>query len=58
MREDVYFEPLLNQWFCWPYLIPPVTGARHMVNTHRRIMSSFVKNYKLQIQGFKEPGMA
>ena len=28
LREDVYFEPLLNQWYAWPYLLPPVTGAQ------------------------------
>lgn len=58
LREDVYFEPLVNQWYAWPYLLPPVTGARHMVNTHRRIMSSFVKNYKLHIMAVSQPGMA
>jgi L-ascorbate metabolism protein UlaG (beta-lactamase superfamily) len=58
LREDVYFEPLMNQWYAWPYLLPPVTGARHMVNTHRRIMSSFVKNYKLHIMAVNQPGMA
>jgi L-ascorbate metabolism protein UlaG (beta-lactamase superfamily) len=58
LREDVYFEPLLNQWYAWPYLLPPVTGARHIVNTHRRIMSSFLKNHKLHIMAVKQPGMA
>jgi hypothetical protein len=58
LREDAYFEPLLNQWYAWPYLLPPVTGARHMVNTHRRIMNSFVKNYKLHIMAVHQPGMA
>lgn len=58
LREDVYFEPLLNQWYAWPYLLPPVTCARHMVNTHRRIMNSFVKNYKLHIMAVHQPGMA
>jgi len=58
LREDVYFEPLLNQWYAWPYLLPPVTCARHLVNTHRRIMSSFVKNHKLHIMAVNQPGMA
>lgn len=58
LREDVYFEPLLNQWYAWPYLLPPATCARHMVNTHRRIMNSFVKNYKLHIMAVHQPGMA
>lgn len=54
LKEDTYFEPLFNHWYAWPYLIPPVTGARHIVNTHRRIMLSFVKNYKLHIIASKE----
>ena len=58
LREDVYFEPLVNQWYAWPYLLPPVPGARHMVNTHRRIMNSFVKNHKLHIMAVNQPGMA
>ncbi len=58
LREDVYFEPLFNHWYAWPYLLPPVTGARHMVNTHRRIMTSFVNNYELHIMAMKEQGLA
>lgn len=54
MREDTYFEPLFNHWYAWPYLLSPVTGARHIVNTHRRIMRSFVNNYKLHIMANKE----
>ena len=54
LKEDAYFEPLLNHWYAWPYLLPPVTGARHIVNTHRRIMQSFVKNYKLHIIASKD----
>lgn len=58
LREDVYFEPLINQWYAWPYLLPPVTGARHMVHTHRRIMMSFVNNSRLHAMAVREPGMA
>lgn len=58
LREDVYFEALFNHWFAWPYLIPPVTAARHMVNTHRRIMASFVNNAKLHIMAVNEPSLA
>lgn len=54
LKADAYFEPLLNHWYAWPYLLPPVTGARHIVNTHRRIMQSFVKNYKLHIIASKD----
>lgn len=54
LKEDVYFEPLFNQWYAWSYLLPPATAARYMVNTHRRIMMSFVNNYELHIAAAKE----
>ena len=54
LKEDVYFEPLFNHWYAWSYLLPPVTGARHTVNTHLRIMKSFIKNYRLHILASKE----
>ncbi|MBL8299383.1 MAG: MBL fold metallo-hydrolase [Rhodanobacteraceae bacterium] len=58
LREDVYFEPLFNQWYAWPYLIPPATAARHLVNTHRRIMKSFVNNHQIHILANKERDLA
>lgn len=58
LKEEVYFEPLFNHWYAWPYLLPPVTGARHVVNTHRRIMQSFINNYQLHIMAVNEKGMA
>jgi len=49
LKEDVYFEPLFNHWYAWPHLLTPVQSARHVVNTHKRIMKSFVNNYQLHI---------
>ncbi|MBO7942168.1 hypothetical protein JTP77_040670, partial [Streptomyces sp. S9] len=37
------------------YLIPPVTAARYVENTHLRIMKSFVNNYQLHIIAAQEP---
>jgi len=54
LRDDVYFEPLFNGWYAWPYLLPPVHAARYVVNTHRRIMQSFVNNHELHISAAKE----
>jgi L-ascorbate metabolism protein UlaG (beta-lactamase superfamily) len=54
LRDDVYFEPLFNGWYAWSYLVPPVQAARYVVNTHRRIMKSFVNNYELHISAVKE----
>lgn len=57
LKDEVYFEPLFNQWYAWSYLIPPVTAARYMVGTHKRIMNSFIQNYKLHIMAVNQPGM-
>lgn len=54
LRDDVYFEPLFNGWYAWSYLVPPVHASRYMVNTHRRIMKSFVNNHELHISAVKE----
>jgi L-ascorbate metabolism protein UlaG (beta-lactamase superfamily) len=54
LREDAYFEPLFNHWYAWPYLIQPATAARHTVNTHRRIMKSFVNNCQVHILANRE----
>lgn len=58
LKEEAYFEPLFNHWYAWSHLVPPATAARHVVNTHRRIMSSFVNNYKLHILAVKEAALA
>lgn len=58
LKDDAYFEPLFNHWYAWPYLIPPVTAARYTVNTHKRIMTSFINNYELHMIAVKEKGMA
>lgn len=58
LREDVYFEPLINQWYAWPYTFPPVPSARHLTNTHKRIMNSFVNNFQLHLMAAKQEGMA
>lgn len=54
LKEEVYFEPLFNHWYAWSYLLPPATSARYTVNTHKRIMTSFVNNYDLHISASKE----
>lgn len=49
LKNAVYFEPLVNHWYAWPYLIPPVQASRYIANSHIRIMRSFIKDYKLHI---------
>lgn len=58
LKEDAYFEPLVNHWFAWSYLIPPVQASRYITSTHKRIMTSFVNNSQLHIMANKEAVLA
>jgi L-ascorbate metabolism protein UlaG (beta-lactamase superfamily) len=58
LKEDVYFEPLVNQWFAWSYLIPPVQASRYITSTHKRIMTSFVENPQVHMMGSSVPSLA
>lgn len=57
LKEDVYFEPLINHWFAWSYLIPPVQASLFIINTHKRIMSSFVRNTQLHVMASTESAL-
>ena len=58
LKENVYVEPLINNWYAWPNLIPPFQYAMYMTRTHMRLMKSFIKNYKLHILGNQNKTMA
>jgi L-ascorbate metabolism protein UlaG (beta-lactamase superfamily) len=58
LKDDVYFEPLFNHWYAWPYLMQPATAARHTVHTHRRIMKSFVNNSQMHILANQQSDLA
>jgi L-ascorbate metabolism protein UlaG (beta-lactamase superfamily) len=41
LRPNVLAEPLIDQWYAWPHLIPPATAARNITERHFRIMDSY-----------------
>lgn len=49
LKENAFINPLINNWYAWPYLLPPVTFAMFALKTHKRLMSSFVNNYEIHI---------
>lgn len=55
MREDVYFEPLVFEWYAWPYLIPPITAAMNLTGRGLRLMKSFLANHQLHITASRDP---
>ncbi|MEQ5837789.1 MBL fold metallo-hydrolase [Marinobacter sp. NFXS9] len=54
LKREVYFEPLINHWYAWPYLLPPAQAARYISSTHLKLMDSFVKNSKLHVIASKQ----
>ncbi|UAA37223.1 MBL fold metallo-hydrolase [Paraneptunicella aestuarii] len=58
LRDDVYFEPLINHWYAWSYLVSPATFSRYLVHTHLRLMRSFLSNHQLHIIASKDPNLA
>ena len=58
LKEDVYVDPLINNWYAWANLVAPITYAMYMTRTHRRLMNSFVKNAELHILANQDPELA
>lgn len=58
LKEDVYFEPLVHNWYVWPYLLPPVTAAMNLTGRNLRLMKSFVANSHLHLAASRTAGLA
>lgn len=57
LKQNVVVEPLINQWYAWPYLISPATAAMYIANSHLKIMQSFVSTPQVHISALKNPAM-
>ncbi len=57
LRRDVAVELLINEWYAWPYLIPPASGAMCLANAQLKIMQSFAQNPQLHVAALKNPAM-
>jgi L-ascorbate metabolism protein UlaG (beta-lactamase superfamily) len=55
LKSTIKAEPLIWQWYAWPYLIPPITAACNIVERHLRIMQSYVQNSQVHSQAVKDP---
>jgi L-ascorbate metabolism protein UlaG (beta-lactamase superfamily) len=56
-KQNVLAEPLFNQWYAWPYLIPPASAAMYIANSHLKIMQSFVSAPQVHVSALKNPAM-
>jgi L-ascorbate metabolism protein UlaG (beta-lactamase superfamily) len=57
LKPNIKLEPLFNQWYAWPHLIPPATAAMNIVNSHLKIMKSYVSAPELHVAAIKNSAM-
>ena len=56
-KQNILAEPLFNQWYAWPYLIPPACASMYISNSHLQIMRSFVSAPEVHVSALKNPAM-
>ena len=42
LKPTIKSEPLIWQWYAWPHLIPPINAGCNIVDSHLKIMQSYV----------------
>jgi L-ascorbate metabolism protein UlaG (beta-lactamase superfamily) len=57
LRQNVQLEPLIDNWYAWPHLIPPATAARNITERHLKIMDSYISNPQIHANAVKNPKM-
>lgn len=57
LRQNVQVEPLIDQWYAWPHLIPPATAARNITERHLKIMESYINGPQIHANAVKNPKM-
>jgi L-ascorbate metabolism protein UlaG (beta-lactamase superfamily) len=57
LRQNVQVEPLVDQWYAWPHLIPPVTTARNITHRHFKILDSYISSPQIHANAVKNPKM-
>jgi L-ascorbate metabolism protein UlaG (beta-lactamase superfamily) len=56
-KQNILVEPLFNRWYAWANLIPPVSAAMYIANSHLKIMESFVSSPQVHVSALKNPAM-
>jgi L-ascorbate metabolism protein UlaG (beta-lactamase superfamily) len=58
LKQNAQTEPLFDQWYTWPHLVPPATAARNLTERHLRIMDSYISAAQVHANAVKNPNMA
>ena len=57
LKPNIKVEPLVDQWYAWPHLIPPATAAKNLTHRHLPIMDSYVEAPAVHAAAAKNPRM-
>ncbi|MEJ6472782.1 MBL fold metallo-hydrolase [Pseudoalteromonas piscicida] len=57
LSDSVQFEPLVNGWYAWGYLISPATAAMVTSNLHLRVLDSYLKRPELHQKAVKNSAL-
>ena len=57
LKQNIQLEPLVDQWYAWPHLIPPATAARNITERHLKIMESYINGPQIHANAVKNPKM-
>ncbi|MHB8664870.1 MAG: MBL fold metallo-hydrolase [Acidimicrobiales bacterium] len=58
LKPNVVIQPLVDRWYAWSHLIPPVTLGLNHLGRHLRIMDSFVEAPDLHRAAARDPALA
>ncbi|HSH67652.1 MAG TPA: MBL fold metallo-hydrolase [Bacteroidia bacterium] len=55
LRNNVKVEPLINNWYAWHHIIPPVLTSLNIVERYIPIMESYINDPEIHAQAVKDP---
>lgn len=56
-RSDIAFEPRVNGWYAWPFLIYPPTLGMITNSNHLKLLESYVKSPQVHINASRDPAL-
>jgi L-ascorbate metabolism protein UlaG (beta-lactamase superfamily) len=57
LKPDTLIEPLVNQWYAWPYLLSPAAASMFVANAHVKLMQSFAASPQVHASALKSAAM-
>lgn len=56
-RPNIQMEPLFNSWYALPAHIPPATAALYVINSHLKVMESFIASPESHASALNDPSI-